>query len=208
MYDPNGINIHEDTLEELKTDTAKGPNNADSEGVNRHPCQTRVHINKQSPDITEDVADGVHVDKGDFDDLVVQDPQAQIVENTVETPQLQTLEKIAGEETSSLRQSAGMLQAREKHPENDVSGRVSESRKCFQFETQFRYTSSEHSTHEHGTQSTNIEHHYQDNMCTTTITDDELTNDDGCKMDKVKQGGGKAIHARCGNRMQAMTRRN
>ena len=103
MYDPNGINIHEDTLEELKTDTAKGPNNADCKGVNRHDCQTRVHINKQSPDVTEDVADGVHVDKGDLDQV----PQAQIVEKTVETPQLQTVEKIAGEETSSLRQPAG-----------------------------------------------------------------------------------------------------
>ena len=41
------------------------------------------------------------------------------------------VERIAGEETSSLRQSAGILQAGEKQPENDVSGRVSESRKCF-----------------------------------------------------------------------------
>ena len=36
MYDPKGINIHEDTLEEPKTDTAKGPNSADSKGLN---CQ-------------------------------------------------------------------------------------------------------------------------------------------------------------------------
>ena len=111
-----------------------------AKGLNCHDCKTRVHINKQSPDITEDVADGVHVDKGDFDDLVVQVPQTQILEKTVEIPQLQTVEKIAGKETSSLRQSAGMLQAREKQPENDVSGRVSESRKCFQLGTQFRDT--------------------------------------------------------------------
>ena len=76
--------------------------------------------------------------KGNFDDLVVQVPQVQIVEKTVEIPQMQTVEKIAGEETSSLRQSAGMLQAGEKQPENDVSGRVSESRKRFQLGTQFR----------------------------------------------------------------------
>ena len=58
MYDPKGINIHEDTSEEPKTDTAKGPNSVDSKGLNCHDCKTRVHINKQSPDITEDVADG------------------------------------------------------------------------------------------------------------------------------------------------------
>ena len=164
-----------------------------------------VHINKQSPDITEDVTDGVHVDKGDFDDFVIQVPQAKIVEKTIEIPQMQTVEKIAGEETSSLRQSAGMLQADEKQRENDVSGRVSESRKCFQLETQFRDKSREHSTSVHGTQSTHIEHHHRDSTCTTVITDDELINDDGGKMEKGEQGGGRAIHARYGNRMQAMT---
>ena len=40
---------------------------------------------------------------------------------TVEIPQMQTVEKIAGKETSSLRQSAGMLQACEKQTED---GRV------------------------------------------------------------------------------------
>ena len=118
---------------------------------------------------------------------------------------MQTVEKNAGEETSSLRQSAGMLQADEKQPENNVSGRVSESRKCFQLGTQFRDTSSEHRTPEHDTQSTHIAHHHRDSTCTTTITDDELINDDGGKMEKGEQGGGRAIHARCGNRMQAMT---
>ena len=44
------------------------------------------------------------------------------------------------EKTSNLRQSAGMLQTDEKQLENDVSGRVSESRKCFQLGTQFRDT--------------------------------------------------------------------
>ena len=77
----------------------------------------------------------MHVDKGDFDDLVVQVPQAQIVKKTVEIPQMQTIEKIAGEETSILRQSAGMLQADEKQPENDVSVRVSESRNVFHWDT-------------------------------------------------------------------------
>ena len=197
MYDPKGINIHEDTSEEPKTDIAKGPSSDDSKGLNCQDCKTRDHTNKQSPDIAEDVADSVHVDKGDFDDLVVQVPQAQIVEKTVETPQMQTVEKIAGEETSSLRQSAGMLQADEKQLKKDVSGGVSESRKCFQLRTQFRDTSSEHSTH--------IEHHHRDSTCTTTITDDELINDDGGKMEKGEQGGGRAIHARYGNRMQAMT---
>ena len=60
-------------------------------------------------------------------------------------------------------------------------------------------------TPEHGTRSTHIEHHHQDSTCTTKITDDELINDDGIKMEKVEQGGGRAIHARYGHRMQAMT---
>ena len=185
MHDPKGINIHEDTV--------------DSKGLN---CKKRTYINKQSPDLTEDATDGVHVNKGDFDDLVVQVPQVQVVEKTVEIPQMQTVEK---EETSSLRQSAGMLQADEKQPENDVSGRVSESRKCFQLGTQFRDTSREHGTTVHDTQSTHIEHHHRDSTCTTVITDDELINDDGDKMEEGEQGGDRAIHARYGNRMQAMT---
>ena len=83
-------------------------------------------------------------------DLVVQVPQTQVVEKTVEIPHLQTVEKIAGTETSSLRQSAGMLQAREKQPENDVSGRVSESCEHFQFGAQFRDTADKHgNAHEH-----------------------------------------------------------
>ena len=148
-----------------------------------------MYINKQSPDLTEDATDGVHVNKGNFDDLVVQVPQVQIVEKTVEIPQMQTVEKIAGEETSNLRQSAGMLQADEKQLENDVSGRVSESRKCFQLGTQFRDTSREHSTPVHDTQSTHIEHHHRDSTCTTVITDDELINDDGGKMEKGEARG-------------------
>ena len=44
-----------------------------------------------------------------------------------------------------------------------------------------------------------IEHHHQDNMCITTMTDEELTNDDEEKMGKVEQGGSKVIHARYGN---------
>ena len=55
------------------------------------------------------------------------------------------------------------------------------------------------------TQGTHIEHLYQDNMCTTTVTDEELTNDDEDEMGEGEQGGGKAIHARYGNRIQAVT---
>ena len=97
-----------------------------------------------------------------------------------------------------------MPQIREKL-ENDATGGVSESQKRFQLRTQFRDTSSEHSTYEHDIQSTHIEHHHQDNMCITTMTDEQLINDDEEKMGKGQQGGNKAIHARYGNRMQAIT---
>ena len=78
-------------------------------------------------------------------------------------------------------------------------------RNVFNWGTQFRDASSEHSTHEHDIQSTHIEHHHQDNMCIATMTDEQLINDDEEKMGKVKQGGNKAIHARYGNRMQTIT---
>ena len=87
MHNPKGTNIHEDTSEEPKTDTTKGPNNVDSKELNYQVCKMRVHINEQSPDIAEDVTNGVHVDKSDFDDFVVQVPQVQNVEKTVEIPQ-------------------------------------------------------------------------------------------------------------------------
>ena len=161
MHDQKGINIHEDTLEEPKTDTTKGPNNVDSKGLNCQNCKKRTYINKQSPNLTEDATDAVYVNKGDLDDLVVQVPQVQ-----------------------GVQQSAGMLQADEKQPENDVSGRVSESRKCFQLETQFRDTSREHSTPVQDTQSTHTKHHQRDSTCTTVITDDELINDDEGKMEE------------------------
>ena len=182
MHDPKGINIHEDTSEEPETDTIKGPNNVDSKGSNCQNCEKKTYINKESPNPTEDATDGVYVNKSDFDDLVVQVPQVQ-----------------------GVRQAAGMLQAGEKRLENDVSGRVSESRKCFQLQTQFRDTSREHSTPVHDTQSTHIEHHQRDSTCTTVITDDELINDDEGKMEEGEQGGDRAIHARYGNRMQAIT---
>ena len=41
MHDPKGINIHEDTLEEPKTDTTKGPNSVDSKELNCPDCKTR-----------------------------------------------------------------------------------------------------------------------------------------------------------------------
>ena len=181
-FEAKGINIHEDTLEEPKIDTTKGPNNVDSKGLNCQNCKKGTYINKQSLDLTEDATDGVHVNKGDFDDHVVQVPQVQ-----------------------GVRQSAGMLQTDEKQLESDVSGRVSESRKCFQLGTQFRDTSREHSTPFHDTQSTHIEHHHRDSTCATVITDDELINDNGGKMEEGEQGDDRAIHARYGNRMQAIT---
>ena len=185
MHDPKGINIHEDISEEPETDTIKGPNNVDRKGLNCQNCEKKTYINKQNPNLTEDATDGVYVNKSDFDDLVVQVPQVQ-----------------------GVRQSAGMLQADEKQLENDVSGRVSESQKCFQFGTQFRDTSREHSTSVHDTQSTHMEHHQRDSTCTTVITDDELINDDEGKMEEGEQGGDRAIHARYGNRMQAMTEKS
>ena len=205
MHDAKGINIYEDTLEESKTDTTKGPNNVDSKGLNcqiaRRGCTStsRALTSRKTPQM------GYTSTRVTFDDLVVLVPQVQIVEKTVKIPQMQTVEKVAGQETSNLRQSAGMLQADEKQLANDVSGRVSESRKCFQLGTQFRDTSREYSTPVHDTQSTHIVHCHRDSTCTTVITDDELINDDGGEMEKREQGGGRAIHARDGNRMQAMT---
>ena len=64
--------------------------------MNCQNCKKRTYINKQSPNLTEDATDGVFVNKGDFDDLVVQVPQVQ-----------------------GVRQSAGLLQADEKRLEND-----------------------------------------------------------------------------------------
>ena len=142
--------------------------------MNCQNCKKRTYINKQSPDLTEDATDGVFVNKGDFDDIVVQVPQVQ-----------------------GVRQSVGMLQADEKRLENDG--------KCFQLETQFRDTSREHSIPVHDTESTHIDHHQRDSTCTTVITDDELINDDEGEIEEGEQGGDRAIHARYGNRMQAMT---
>ena len=75
------------------------------------------------------------------------------------------------------RQFEKMPQTRAKL-ENDATVGVSESQKRFQLGTQFRDTSSEHSTHEHDIQSTHIEHHQKDNMCIATMTDEQLINDD------------------------------
>ena len=117
MYDLDGISIHEDTLEELKTshlktkfnvneqviidktnchtDVAKGPNSVDSKGLNCHDCKNRVHINKQSPDITEDVADGVRVDKGDLDDIsAVPQRQISMIQTVQEISRWQCIDKV------------------------------------------------------------------------------------------------------------------
>ena len=75
--------------------------------------------------------------------------------------QRDTLHAVAA--TLDPQQFEGMPQACVKL-ENVTTDRVSESQKCFQLGTQFRDTSSEHSTHEHDTRSTCIEHHHQDNM--------------------------------------------
>ena len=91
MYDLDCIDINEDTYEELETshlktkdtvndqviidkmnchtDVAKGPNSVDSKGLSCNDCKTRVHNNKQNPDIADDVADGVRVGKDDLDDI-------------------------------------------------------------------------------------------------------------------------------------------
>ena len=87
MHDPKGINIHEDTLEESKTDTTKGPNNVDSKGLNYQNCKKRTYINKQSPNLTEDATDGVYVNRVDLDDLVVQVPEVQGVRQSAGTLQ-------------------------------------------------------------------------------------------------------------------------
>ena len=79
-------------------------------------------------------------------------------------------------ETLDLRQFEGILQAREKQLENDVTGRVSESRKHCQLGTQFRDTASEHgNTHEHSMHSTRTENQCQDNARITTMTDERST---------------------------------
>ena len=52
MHDPKGINIHEDTSEEPKTDTTKGPNNVDSKVLNWQNCEKKTYNNKQSPNLT------------------------------------------------------------------------------------------------------------------------------------------------------------
>ena len=181
VHDQKGINIHEDTSEKPETDTIKGPNSVDSKnkGLNYQNCEEKTCINKQSPNLMEDATDEIYADKGD---LAVQVPQVQ-----------------------GAQQSACMLQDDEKQPENDVSGRVSESRRCFQLGTQFRDTSREHSTPVQDTQSTHIDHHQRDSTYTTMITDDKLINDDGDNMKEGEQGGDKVIHAGYGNRIQAMT---
>ena len=104
-------------------------------------------------------------------DFVVQVPRMQVMKKTVETPQLQSVEKTAEAETSNLQQFEGTLQAREKKLENDVTGRVSESCEHFQLGAQFRDTADEHSM-----QSTYTEHHYRDNT-NVTMTTDERSNE-------------------------------
>ena len=112
MYDLDGIDINEGTLEELETshhktkdtvndqkitdkmncytDVAKDPNSVDSKGSNCHDCKARVHINKQNPDIADDVADGVRVGKDDLDDVsVVPQRQISVVQTVQEISQLQ-----------------------------------------------------------------------------------------------------------------------
>ena len=167
----------------------------------------QMNIDKQNPDI----AGEIHINKSDLDDragdqVIMSEHASDEIEDAVPFVHLMTgrdtLHTVAA--TLDPQQFEGMPPAYVKL-ENVNAGGVSESQKCFQLGTQFRDTSSEHSTHEHDTRSTHIEHHYQDNMCITTMTEEELTDDDENKMGKGEQGGGKAIHARYGNRIQAMT---
>ena len=167
----------------------------------------QMNTDKQNPDI----AGEIHINKSDLDDragdqIIMSEYASDEIEDAVPLVHLMTgrdtLRTVAA--TLDPQLFEGMLQAYV-NLENDNTGGVSESPKCFQLGTQCRDTSSEHSTHEHDTRSTHIDHHHQDNMCITTMTDEELTNDDEDKMGKEEQGGGKAIHARYGNRIQAMT---
>ena len=167
---------------------------------------------KQSPDI----AGEVHVNKDDLDNsaadqIIMSEYASDEIGGAVHLihlmTQMETLHAVQGHVAATLdpRQFEGTPQACVKL-ENDITGRVSERvRKCFQLGTQFRDTSSKHSTHEHDTRSTHIEHHHEDNMCIATMTDEQLINDGEEKMGKGEQGGSKAIQARYGNRMQAMT---
>ena len=120
MYDLDGIDINEDTLEELETshtktkdivndqviidkmncyaDVAKDPNSVDSKGSNCHDCKARVHINKQNLDIADDVADDVRVGKDDVDDVsVVPQRQISVVQTVQEISQLQCIDKVIGD---------------------------------------------------------------------------------------------------------------
>ena len=99
-----------------------------------------------------------------------------------------------------------MLQAREKQPENDVSGGVSESCEQFQFGAQFRDTADEHgNTHEHSMRNTCTEHRCRDNTNVTMTTDERLNddNDEEGKQGEQGQGGTNARYTRYRNRMQA-----
>ena len=148
------------------TDIADDPNSVDSKELNCRDCEVRIRINKQNSNIAGDV----HIGKGDPDDMCAM--------NEVQTKLLHTVQCHEAE-TSDLRQFEGMLQAREKQFENDMTGKVSESRKHFQLVTQYRVTASEHgNTHEHSMHSTRTECQCQDNARITTMTD-EQSNDDG-----------------------------
>ena len=196
-------------------DTSVGKYNLD--GINTREemnVNDQMITDKQSPDIAGDV----HGNKDDLDNsagdqIIMSEYASDALGGAVPlihlTTQMDMLHAVQGHVAATLdpRQFEGMPQACVKL-ENDMTGRVSESQKRFQLGTQFRDTSSEHSTHEHDVQSTHIEHHHQDNMCIATMTDEQWINDDEEKMGKGKQGGNKAIHARYGNRMQAITERN
>ena len=101
-----------------------------------------------------------------------------------------------------------MLQAREKQPENDVSGRVSESCEHFQCGAQFRDTADEYrNIHKHSMRNTCTEHRCRDNT-NVTMTTDERSNDDNDEereQEDQGQGGTKAIYTRYRNGMLAKT---
>ena len=173
------------------TGVADDLNSVGSKELNYHDCEVRIRFNRQNPDIASDVG------KGDPDDVCAM--------TEVQTKLLHAVQCHEAE-TSDLRQFEGMLQTREKQLENDVAGRVRESRKHFQLGTQFLDTASEHgNTHEHSMHSTHTEHQCQDTARITTMTDEQSSDDDEEKVRQEEQGGSKAIYARYGYRMQAMT---
>ena len=157
---------HVETNRTAMQDTSVGKYQLD--GINtleETNVNDQMNTNKQNPDI----AGEIHINKSDLDDwagdqVIMSEYASDEIEDGVplvhSMTQRDTLHAVAA--TLDPQQFEGMPQACVKL-ENATTDGVSESQKCFQLGTQFRDTSSEHSTHEHDTRSTCIEHHHQDN---------------------------------------------